>query len=309
MSIYELLKIERPTVKESSLNMYMNSLRKAYHFIEGENIVPNSLSFLMKTDKVNEFLKQLKTDNTRKAYMNHIVVFLLLLNKIAPNPDIDVFIKDLRDRVETLNLNYINFNKTNVKTEKQEKNWLSVAEIIAIAESLKKHNFQAYACIMIHLHIPMRNDLPTLIKMTHRQYENLPFEVKRVTNAIIETSYRNYEIRMNDYKTNHSYKETVIVIPKELIPIIVKLIKTIDTNNDTKYLIVNPNNGEPMKKNQYTKYLNKIFKHTGKNISSSILRNIVLSEKYGKTVKEMKEMANNMMHSEETQRSYIKCES
>tara|TARA_R110002073_G_scaffold282162_1_gene446380 strand:+ start:577 stop:1506 length:930 start_codon:yes stop_codon:yes gene_type:complete len=309
MSIYELLKIERPTVKESSLNIYMDSLRKAYHGIEGENIVPNSLSFLMKTDKVNEYLNQLKTDNTRKAYMNHIVVFLLLLNKIAPNPDIDVFIKDLRDRVEILNLNYVKFNKTNVKTEKQEKNWLSVSEIIAIAESLKKHNFQAYACIMIHLHIPMRNDLPTLIKMTHRQYEKLPFEEKRVTNAIVEMSYRNYEIRMNDYKTNHSYKETIIVIPKALIPIIVKLIKTIDTNNDTKYLIVNPNNGEPMKKNQYTKYLNKIFKHTGKKISSSLLRNIVLSEKYGKTVKEMKEMANNMMHSEEMQRSYIKCES
>lgn len=307
MSIHELLKIERPTVKESSLNIYMNSLRKIYHAIEGDNVVPNSLGFLMKTDEINEFLKQLKTDNTRKAYMNHIVVFLLLLNKITPSPDIDVVIKDLRGRVETLNSNYTTFNKTNVKSERQEKNWISVSEIIAIAKKLKNENYQAYACIMIHLYIPMRNDLPTLIKMTHRQYDKLPFEKKRVTNAIIETSYRKYEIRMNDYKTNHSYKETAIQVPTELIPIVVKLIKCIDKHSDIKYLIVNPNDGQPMTKNYYTQYLNRIFKHTGKKISSSILRNIVLSEKYGKTVKEMKEMAQNMMHSEETQRSYIKC--
>jgi len=308
MSIYKLLKIERCTVKESSLNMYMNSLRKVHHAIEGENIDPTSLSFLMKTDKINDFLKQLKTDNTRKAYMNHIVVFLLLLNKIAPTPEVDAFIADLRDRVETLNLNYIKFNKTNVKTEKQVKNWISVSEIIAIAESLKKDNFQAYACLMFHLHIPMRNDLPTLIKMTPTQYANLPFDEKKVTNVILETSPKKYEIRMNDYKTNHSYKETVIQVPTELVPIVIKMVKSIDTTNDIKYLIVNPKTGKPMQKNQYTKYLNKMFKHTGKNISSALLRNIVLSEKYGKTVKEMKEMANNMMHSEETQRSYIKCD-
>ena len=87
------------------------------------------------------------------------------------------------------------------------------------------------------------------------------------------------------------------------------MVKTNYMVNDTKYLIVNPNTGEQMTKNQYTRYLNNIFRHTGKKISSSILRNIVLSEKYGETLKEMKEMANNMMHSEAMQRSYIKCES
>ena len=309
MSIYELLKIERPTVKESSLNTYMNSLRKLYEYIEGEKIIPNSLSFLMKKDQINEFLKKLKTDNTRKGYMSHIIIFLLLLKKIAPNPNIDVFIGDLRERVETLNINYTEFNKTNVKTLKQEENWLSVADIMLIATTLKKTNYQAYACIMIHLHIPMRNDLPTIVKMTQKQYANLSLEEKQVTNAVIETSYRNYEFRLNDYKTNHSYKETIIKIPEQLVKVIVKMVKTNYMVNDTKYLIVNPNTGEQMTKNQYTRYLNNIFRHTGKKISSSILRNIVLSEKYGETLKEMKEMANNMMHSEAMQRSYIKCES
>jgi len=304
MTILDLLKAERPTLKESSLKAYMSSLRKLNKYLENDNSIPTALSFLMKTDRINTFLDDLKTDNTRKAYMNHIIVFLLLLNKITPSIEITAFIDVLRKRVDLLNKQYVDFAKTNEKTEKQEKNWMTVDEIKLVANTLKRTDFQAYACIMIHLHIPMRNDLPTIMKITKKRYDNLPDERKNNTNAIVEIAPRVFEFRLNDYKTNQVYKETVIPIPTELTPVIVKLIKF---NSMTDNLITNPKTGDQMSKNEYTRYLNNLFQHTGKKISSCILRNIVLSEKYGETIKDMKVDANNMMHSTDMQRSYIKC--
>jgi len=304
MTILDLLKAERPTLKESSLKAYMSSLRKLNKYLENDNSIPTALSFLMKTDRINTFLDDLKTDNTRKAYMNHIIVFLLLLNKITPSIEITAFIDVLRKRVDLLNKQYVDFAKTNEKTEKQQKNWMTVDEIKLVANTLKRTDIQAYACIMIHLHIPMRNDLPTIMKITKKRYDNLPDERKNNTNAIVEVSPRVFEFRLNDYKTNQVYKETVIPIPTELTPTIVKLIKF---NCMTDNLITNPKTGDQMSKNEYTRYLNNLFQHTGKKISSCILRNIVLSEKYGETIKDMKVDANNMMHSTDMQRSYIKC--
>jgi hypothetical protein len=52
-----------------------------------------------------------------------------------------------------------------------------------------------------------------------------------------------------------------------------------------------------------TKIFNKIF---NKKISSSALRHIFLSDKYGDVVKEMKEDADKMGHSVQQQKEYIK---
>ena len=62
--------------------------------------------------------------------------------------------------------------------------------------------------------------------------------------------------------------------------------------------------GNPLSQvNSMTKLFNKIF---GKRISSSALRHIFLSDKYGDTVKDMKEDAEKMGHTVETQKTYIK---
>ena len=63
-----------------------------------------------------------------------------------------------------------------------------------------------------------------------------------------------------------------------------------------------------MTPNGLTKYLNKTFEPTGKkNISSTMLRHIYISEKLGgPTLKEKKALADKMGHSVATQEIYKK---
>jgi hypothetical protein len=55
--------------------------------------------------------------------------------------------------------------------------------------------------------------------------------------------------------------------------------------------------------NDITKLLNKVF---GKNIGSSMLRHIFLTDKYGDIFKASKEDSETMAHSLGEQRSYVK---
>ena len=62
-----------------------------------------------------------------------------------------------------------------------------------------------------------------------------------------------------------------------------------------------------MSSNGLTKLLTRIFtRDLDKKISSSMLRHIYLSEKYGKELEERKKDSHNMLHSLEQQKNYIK---
>jgi len=78
--------------------------------------------------------------------------------------------------------------------------------------------------------------------------------------------------------------------------------KKINTKTNIDFLV--NYDGSPLPSpNGITRILNKIF---GKRISSSMLRHIYLSSLYGDTLEKMKETADKMGHSIETQKEYIK---
>jgi hypothetical protein len=75
-----------------------------------------------------------------------------------------------------------------------------------------------------------------------------------------------------------------------------------------EYILVNVKNGEPMTSLNITQTLTRIFKtHFNKNVSTTLLRHIVLTEKFGKQLQEMEQMADVMGHNISTAQSvYIK---
>ena len=75
-----------------------------------------------------------------------------------------------------------------------------------------------------------------------------------------------------------------------------------------EYILVNVKNGEPMSSLNITQTLTRIFKtHFNKNVSTTLLRHIVLTEKFGKQLQEMEQMADVMGHNISTAQSvYIK---
>ena len=78
--------------------------------------------------------------------------------------------------------------------------------------------------------------------------------------------------------------------------------------NESPYLILN-SKGEKITTNSLTKLLTKIFEPTGKNISSSMLRHIFITEKFPPQTEEKIELADKMLHSKEVQGSvYAKAE-
>ena len=295
------LKEFKPKVTQSTINQYMLNLRNLYNALYPEKREPLDLAFLKNRDKILEILDS-RPNNTKKNILNSIIVFTQILLKTVNVQSIkdtlEVYIK-LRDE---LNKEYFENGAKNIKTEKQSKNWMEYEEIDNIAKALKSKDFQAYVALSTHLYLPLRNDLPSLEVMTPSKYKKLDADEKRKTNALLRSPNK-YVIKMNNYKTAGKYDEKTIEIPPELNSMYKKLIKL---NEGKKYLFINPKTDTKYNNNQWTLFFNKMFKHTGKKISTTLLRNIVLSHKYGDTLKQQKEDAKNMMHSIDTQKLYIK---
>jgi hypothetical protein len=115
---------------------------------------------------------------------------------------------------------------------------------------------------------------------------------------------KNKEFIFNKYKTSKTkdFGQQKIKISDELYNVI-KLYNKF-RSKDSDFLLLNYEGKELNKINDITKILNSIFKP--KLVSSSLLRHIYLSSKYGSVLKEMKEDANIMAHSIDMQKDYIK---
>lgn len=304
------LKKERPNLKDSTIKGYMLVISRMYKVIR-RGVLPSEpvdLDMLRDDEGIKLYIGTLKSDNTKKNNYNVIVVFLMILlkkqesemNKKAVQELISKYTKE-RD---ILNKKYEDFNKTHEKTEKQKDNWLEMDEMVSVANSYRKTEYQKYAVLKFHLTLPLRNDLAGVKVITNKRYNKLDEETKSITNAIIKTDGQ-YILKLNNYKTSGAYNEKIIMIPTDLTHILNKLVKENYTPTQP-YLLINPTTKTPFKGNEYTLYFNEIFKHTGKKIGTTLIRNMVLSSKYGGVVKEMKTMAHDMLHSDETQKGYIK---
>jgi len=74
------------------------------------------------------------------------------------------------------------------------------------------------------------------------------------------------------------------------------------------YILVNVKTGEPMSSLNITQNLTRIFKtHFDKSVSTTLLRHIVLTERFGKQLEQMEQLADVMGHDLSTAHSvYIK---
>ena len=110
---------------------------------------------------------------------------------------------------------------------------------------------------------------------------------------------------LNNYKTSAKYKELDIDIPKDLE----KLLRLYIRINGMGVLFKS-STGKPLSRNALSQLLLKeTKKRMGKSISTTMLRKIYLSSKYGKVKEEMEKDAKVMGHSTEVaQNVYIKKE-
>jgi integrase len=112
--------------------------------------------------------------------------------------------------------------------------------------------------------------------------------------------YKGNKFYFNQYKTAKNYGLQTLDVPVEFNTILKKWIK----KNENDYLLYS-SNGNKLTSPQVTKIFNNVFK---KNVSSSMLRHIFLTEKYKNmpALTDIQSLATKMGHSSQQALEYVK---
>ena len=305
---------EKRKLRPSSLNAYASNMNKLHKLMFDKEIT--GLDFLKDKKKVMKTIEEKKL-STRKTYLAAIVVTLMAFDK-----DEDL-IKYYRDEMEDLAKQFNADMEEQKKSETQDKNWVSLAALRKVmrkyrnelnekeifkkdADDLTNKEFDLLQkWIVASLYIldenpPLRNDY-IMETISNKDYEKLSEEEKREKNYLVIKSRNNKMFSLGEYKTSGKYGTKTIPVGKKLNSALNIWLKF----NKTGHLLLNSKR-EPMTANGLTKYLQKTFAPTGKNISSSMIRHIFISDKFPAQNKEKEEVAEKMAHSVNQQTLYSK---
>jgi integrase len=137
-----------------------------------------------------------------------------------------------------------------------------------------------------------------------RAYNKLSDKEKQENNYLVINKNKMYMV-LNQYKTSSKYKELNIDIPKDLERLLRQYIRI-----NGMGVLFKSSTGKPLSRNALSQLLLKTSKkYMGKSISTTMLRKIYLSSKYGDMVEELKKDNAVMGHSKEVAMdTYIKKE-
>jgi len=307
-----LLAKARPDAKESTIKMYSSNLEKLKKMFDTDNY-----DFLDNINDVTEKLKHLHFTTIRN-YLNAVIILLLALDK---NKELIDEYTELRDKY---NKQYEDNNATDKISEKQKGNFVELSELKKMIESMEKEIndknlkkadtlkpkdfvlIQTYILFNIYTRLPLRNDVASMILESKRNYNKITEDEKKENNYLIVEKSKMFFV-LNQFKTNVKYKELNMDIPKDLE----KLLKFYIKINNIQYgdVLFKSTTGKPLTRNGLSQLLSKTSKTrmNGKSISTTMLRKIILSDKFSDAKKEMKDMAKITGHSTDTmQKIYIK---
>jgi len=318
MAFIEKLKKEigdHRKLRASSINAYASNLNKLHKLMfDGEEI--SDLDFLKDRKKVMKTIEDKKL-STRKTYLAAIVVALMAFEKD------EKLISPYRDDIEALAKKFNDDMEKQKKSETQDKNWVSLAALRKVMrkyrnelnekgifkkdyDDLTNKEFDLLQkWIVASLYIlddnpPLRNNYIMNV-ISNKDYEKLSEKEKEERNYTVVKSRNNKFFSLGNYKTSGKYGTKIIPVGKKLNSALNIWLKF----NKTGHLLLNSKR-EPMTANGLTKYLQKTFSPTGKNISSSMIRHIFISEKFPAQNAEKEEVAEKMGHSVEQQTLYSK---
>ena len=287
MEITESIKNNRPNLSTSSLKTYSSVLRNLQKNMKGEG-----LEWFSNNDKdILEYLKD-KTPQTKKTTLSALFV----LTKQQSYKDVMIQVMKLVNESD----------KSQKKNEKQEENWMSVKEIQDIYDSLlvKARSMLSNKSILNEstmMEFLLVSFLGGVVKdLAPRRSQDYSEMKIRNYDTKIDNYYKAGKFYFNIYKTAKSYGLQVIDVPKDLNAILKKWVK-INTNDYMLY----STNGNKLSSPQISRILNKAL---GKNISTSLLRHVYLTNVYKDlpALNKMEELSREMGHSVSQAMEYIK---
>jgi len=288
----------RPKLKANTVKQYEIQLKRLQKLFDTEG-----WDFLKNIDSVKEKLSD-KHFTTSRNYYNSIIVLLMALNSDEKLNDLIKEYVTVRDK---LNEQYAEEQSTGKISEKQKNNFVELAEIqkmittmeneikkekIKKKEKLSKNDLElltAYTLFSFLIRLPTRNDMSGMQLIGKTAYNNLSDKQKEDTNYLVKEKSKMFLV-LNEYKTKSKYGEKKIDVPKDLEKILRMYLRLTKTNNGD--IVFTNFKGEPINRNGISQLLIKTSKHyLDKSISSTMMRKIVLSDKFAEVNEEKQKMA------------------
>jgi hypothetical protein len=269
-------------ISDNSKKLYLSNIKR----LNG-NVIPKNTNFLKDTDKINSIIDKY-SNNTKKSYYISIVSYLK--DKKVPKKTKDYWI----DKMNSSNKEFK--ERSDEKTEKQKDNWIEWDEVLDIHKkmgetlpkkaSTEKEYLKCLSYLVLSLYVLIS---PRRV----RDYAEMLVVPEYKETMSKENNYldvKNKKFVFNTYKTKGAYGQQVEDIPKDLFDILKKMSIPKEKTFEPIEMVLTYK-GEKPAGNYITRLLNNVF---GKNVSASMLRNIYVSHKLGKTKTETKELAKEM---------------
>ncbi len=307
--------IEDKKLSEKSAQLYLK-----YLIMLNDKQPFKNLSFLKNTDDIIKKMDHY-SDNTKKTILGSITSILgLYKDKPTYKKTYDFYFNKMMNKATDMKNNI----DPNQKTKQQSSNWMDWEHIIKIRDDLKKEckDFENNKLITPKQYDKLLNYLILNLYTTIPPRRNQDFIEMFVVNEDNDKldKNKNYldltnkKLVFNHYKTQKKYGKQLIDISNnnELLEAINMYLKfnplnpskknpfKLPKNSEYKFLVFADGSGLTAV-NSITRILNKIF---NRKLGSSMLRHIYLSSKYN--IDEMKEDAEQMGHSLEQQKEYMK---
>ena len=274
-------------LSENSKNLYKRNLLKL-----NDNKEIKNFNFLKNKDEVLTKIKDLKP-TTQRSYI--ISICSILRDNTKMKKTYDEYFELLKSYNDTLRVN-------NEKSTTQEKNWITQEEVLKVHKTLKEdieNSLSKKRKIDKQLFKKLLNYMILSLYTLIQPRRNKDYSLMRISSNMDDTNFNylvidkknNMKFILNNYKTEKKYHSVEIDIPDDLKQVILLYLKyhplKLELKNKEFNIPFLVEDGKDLKTStEITKILNKIF---DKKISSSMLRNIFLTSKYGDLVNELKE--------------------
>ena len=295
----------RPTLKTNTVKQYVVNLKKLQKIYDTDDY-----DFLKKPEDVMDKLSDLHYLSQRNI-LNAVVVLLMALNH---EEGYDKLLEEYSKLRDELNDKYSDEQKSGIVSEKQSKNFATIEEVYdminKMADDLKPIKkkskddvtkkemqlLQAYTLFNIYARMPFRNDVAGMEAINQAAYKKLSDQEKKQDNYLVVPSKGNLYFVLNKYKTAKKYEELDLPIEDKNLRKILRYYLKMNGMG----VLFKTSTGKALTRIELSKVLLKYSqKYMNKSISTTLLRKIYLSSKYGNMKEELEKDNKVMGHSKQ----------
>lgn len=298
--------LEDRNIKLNTLETYISNLKNLLKSSNAKITYKNLIELLNRPEEIIKLLK-----NKRPSTIRNYLASLVVLTESLDNDELSKKYIELMKKYQLENDKTIDNNQ---KTISQSKNWTTLKELRNILNNrrkeltrkniFKKDNInkkefdllQKYVVGSLYLsddeNPPIRNDYASMTIINFKDYEKLSENLKNKNNYLVNKNIKNKFFSIADYKTSNKYGLKIIKVGKKLNVILNQWLK----HNKGPNLLYDTR-GNKLTNNGLSKLLMRVFESLNKNISSSIIRSIYISEKFPPRTQERNKISDLMLHS------------